>query len=379
MEIDGYVKPVNDFYNSILIKETHLGSTIFAYHEKDKQINWSNFKVALIGLPNQIQNECGEYEISYEIRKQLALLAKASKPINIVDVGNIIKGATPKDTAFAIGQVVAQLHQHNIATILLGGSSDFGLGNFLAFAANKKTANIISIDSKIHLLFEGDRMSDSLTLDEIVFRNSEYLFNFTNIGYQTYYVPQKELDLLEDLYFDAYRLGNVRNNTKDYEPLLRDADIVNLSFNAIKFSDSPSSSFPSPNGLTGDEACQLSFYSGLSGKTFAFGVYDIEVTNDKKISCALASQSIWYFLEGFSNRFIENPRTHKEQFISFTVNNEQTSQEFIFYKSRKSNRWWVEIPVKEKSLIISCSLMDYEQAINQEIPDRWWKMFQKLN
>jgi hypothetical protein len=32
------------------------------------------------------------------------------------------------------------------------------------------------------------------------------LFNYCNIGYQTYYNSQEEIDLIEKLFFDAYRL-----------------------------------------------------------------------------------------------------------------------------------------------------------------------------
>lgn len=380
MEIEGFVKPVSDFYHSILIRENNLGTNITAY-DPAETFNWANFGIALLGLPHYlIQEDNEEYLVAYEIRKNLALLTKSSQSCRIIDMGNIIKGRTPKDTAFAIGEVVAQLHQKNIITILLGSTSDLGLGNFLGFVSNKKPASLIHIDSHINLLFEGDRLSDRITLDEIIFRNSELLFNYTNIGYQTFYVSQKEIDLLEDLYFDAYRLGMVRASLKEYEPVLRDAEIVNLSLNAVKYSDSPGSLIQSPSGFTGDEACQLSFYTGLSSKVMAFGVYDIGLREGRNISCLLASQIIWYFIEGVVNQISETPKSNKTDFTRFVVVVNQLSQEFVFYRSNKSNRWWVEVPVKpDDKIIISCSQQDYERAVAQEIPERWWKMFQRLN
>lgn len=380
MELEGFIKPVSDFYHSIFIKESHLGTCITAY-DFNSSFDWSSFRIAIIGLPYRMfHEESEEYLVAYETRKNLALLAKPSKQCKIIDIGNIIQGKTPKDTAFAVGEVIAQLHKKNILTILLGGTSDLGLGNFLAFVSNKKAASLIHIDSHINLLFEGDRLSDRLTLDEVIFRNSEFLFNYTNIGYQSFYVSQKEIDLLDDLYFDAYRLGVVRASLKEYEPVLRDAEIVNLSLNAVKYSDSPGSLIKSPNGFTGDEACQLSFYTGLSNKVMAFGVYDIELNNGRIISCILSSQIIWYFIEGILNQMDESPKINPSEFTRFTVSMNQLSQEFIFYKSNKSNRWWLEVPVKPNDkIIISCTLLDYEKALTQEIPERWWKMFQKLN
>jgi arginase family enzyme len=380
MELEGFVKPVSDFYHSILLKDSNLGTNIIAYNFKDS-FDWSNYRVALIGLPlSQFKEESEEYLIAFEIRKDLALLSKTSQSLKIIDIGNIIKGQSPKDTAFAIGEVVAQLHQKNIVTILLGSTSDLGLGNFLGFVSNKKPAGLIHIDSHINLLFEGDRLSDRLTLDEIIFRNSEFLFNYTNLGYQTFYVSQKEIDLLDDLYFDAFRLGIVRSGLKEYEPVIRDAEIVNLSLNSVKYADSPGSLNKSPNGFTGEEVCQLSFYAGLSSKIQAFGVYDIESGEDRKISCLLASQIIWYFIEGLLNQIIESPKINQSEFTRFEIHVNQLSQELVFYRSNKSNRWWVEVPVKpEDQLTISCSLQDYERAVAQEIPERWWKMYQKLN
>jgi formiminoglutamase len=380
MELKGFIKPVSDFYHSILIKENHIGVNIVSYNF-DEPVEWSAYRIALLGIPlNIYSDEHEEYLVAYEIRKHLALLAKPSKQCRIIDLGNIVRGRTPKDTAFAIGEVVSQLHTLGITTILLGGTTDLGLGNFLGYASNKKAASLIHIDSHVHILFEGDRLSDKLTLDEIIFRNSEYLFNYTNIGYQTFYVSQKELDQLDDLYFDAFRLGMVRSNIKEFEPLLRDAEIVNFSLNAVKYSDSPGSMIKSPNGFTGDEACQLSFYAGLGNKAMAFGVYDIDSGDGNAISCILASQIIWYYIEGIMNQIIESPKLNKEDFTRITVNMNQLSQEFVFYRSKTSNRWWVEVPVKpDDKLVISCSPRDYERAVEQEIPERWWKMYQKLN
>lgn len=380
MELEGFVKPVSDFYHSILLKDSNLGTNITAY-DFNESFDWSLFRVALIGLPqSQFKEESEEYLIAYEIRRDLALLSRTSQSFKIIDVGNIIRGQSPKDTAFAIGEVVAQLHQEKIVTILLGSTSDLGLGNFLGFVSNKKPASLIHIDSHINLLFEGDRLSERLTLDEIIFRNSEYLFNYTNLGYQTFYVSQKEIDLLEDLYFDAFRLGIVRSGLKEFEPVLRDAEIVNLSLNSVKYADSPGSLIKSPNGFTGEEACQLSFYAGLSSKVQAFGVYDIATDGGRNISCMLASQIIWYFIEGLINQIIESPQINKSDFTRFEIHVHQLSQEFVFYRSNKSNRWWVEVPVKpDDKLIISCSLQDYERAVAQDIPERWWKMLQKLS
>jgi hypothetical protein len=41
----------------------------------------------------------------------------------------------------------------------------------------------------------------------------------------------------------------------------------------------------------------------------------------------------------------------------------------------------MEVPVIKtgKQMIVSCSGEEYQQACNHDIPELWWKAFQKLN
>jgi formiminoglutamase len=49
----------------------------------------------------------------------------------------------------------------------------------------------------------------------------------------------------------------------------------------------------------------------------------------------------------------------------------------MFYKSKTTNRWWMEIPGHEDKTkfhehhMLPCSYADYEQAMRNELPDRW--------
>jgi hypothetical protein len=59
--------------------------------------------------------------------------------------------------------------------------------------------------------------------------------------------------------------------------------------------------------------------------------------------------------------------------------------EVIFYKSNKSERWWMEVPYPpqagskyERHHLVPCDMQDYEQAMKNEIPNLWWKTYQKL-
>jgi hypothetical protein len=52
----------------------------------------------------------------------------------------------------------------------------------------------------------------------------------------------------------------------------------------------------------------------------------------------------------------------------------------VFYKSRKSNRWWMEIPhpYEDRTYFIGCSYSDYETVCADDMPDRWWRAYQRL-
>ena len=58
----------------------------------------------------------------------------------------------------------------------------------------------------------------------------------------------------------------------------------------------------------------------------------------------------------------------------------------VFYKSKKSDRWWVEVPCSteangesKRKLLVPCLYDDYEQALGNKIPDIWWKFYQRVN
>jgi len=61
---------------------------------------------------------------------------------------------------------------------------------------------------------------------------------------------------------------------------------------------------------------------------------------------------------------------------------ESAGQDITFYKSLKTERWWMEIPainpVTGLNYMISCNYEDYQMTSADEIPERWWKAFHRL-
>ena len=132
-------------------------------------------------------------------------------------------------------------------------------------------------------------------------------------------------------------------------------------------------------GFYGEDICSLMRYAGLSDKVSSIGVFEYNEQFDVKNQTAkLLSQMIWYFIEGVNYRLNEYPFKSKEEYIKYIVPIDKDT--FYFYKSNKSNRWWMEIKDNKfsKETLIPCTYNDYVEASNQQIPERWWKMTRKL-
>lgn len=363
---------ISDYKNSKLIAK-HV-----TFFNKETDLSKLKYDIALLGVPDSVDNK--QFDSATQIRKQLCALASFSNSINIVDLGNIKTGHSFNDVCFAIREVVSILIDLNIVVVPIGGSSQFNLGSFLAFERKKLPVNMISIDSvlsreKIPLLSG----LDSGLVDAL---DSTSTYNFINIGYQSYFVEKEFVDFVNDSFYEAYRLGFVRSNLQEMEPSLRDANLIAFSLNAVKHCDAPGVSASSPNGLTGEEACQLAFYAGHGPRIKSFGIFDFSYDNDIHGTTAkLAAQIVWYFIEGQSSSIYEEPDTTPENFVKYVIHLDQTNQNIAFFKSNLTNRWWMEISAPEKHLniLLSCSEMDYEQACRQDIPERWWRTFQRLN
>ena len=68
------------------------------------------------------------------------------------------------------------------------------------------------------------------------------------------------------------------------------------------------------------------------------------------------------------------------------VNIQDGKNEVVFYKSDKSDRWWMDVPYPshkkikyERHVLVPCSYEDYKTACENEVPNRWWQTFQKLS
>lgn len=333
-------------------------------------------KVAIIGV-STLKGKQKKIIVPDLVRKYLYNLYIPFN-VSIIDLGNLKTGKNKSDILYGIREVVSLLLANKVTPLIIGDDNNLPFGTYLSYEEIKKPVNILSVDSTISLKQKNIDLEEMHYLPRIVLRNKNCLFNYSLMGYQTYYVSPEDLNTLTKLYFDAVRLGVFQADISENEPIIRDADIIAMHIRSVRNSTNHEDTVLSPNGMESKEFCQISRYSGISDRLTSFGIYGI---NDDKQEAITAAQAIWYFLEGFSQRKNDYPSRKPGYWTKFHVN--VTKDTFItFFKSPKSERWWMEIPYPKsgfsKSLIISCSLSDYKKACDGEVPDRWWKFYQKI-
>ena len=360
------------------LSSQQLGSKV-VFHTKEQFPDLNKIKIAIIGvLDNRGDSNQTENIDLLPIRKEFYGLFPGNWDASIADLGDILAGNSTEDTYFALREVASSLIKKKIIPIILGGSQDLTYALYRAYDGLEQMVNLVSIDNKFDFGKESDPVSAASYLTKIIIDEPNNLFNYSNVGYQTYYNSQEEIDLIDKLFFEAYRLGDISNTIAIAEPVFRDADMVSLDLTAVKSSDSGNYAVFSPNGFNGKEICALSRYSGISDKVSLFGVFN---HNNSKQESVLIAQIIWYFIEGFHYRSNEYPFGSKENYIKYII---PLEEELVFYKSNKTDRWWIEIPFisssnnkLRKSTLLPCSYEEYLGACNQEIPERWWKAQRK--
>jgi len=368
--------------------QARLGNVIGIYSDTGDFPDYTAYDIVLIGVKddrNAVDNEgCGM--APDQIRKYLYKLNPGSHPIKLADLGNIKRGYTVSDTYFALSSVVAEMITNNVLPVILGGSQDLTYANYQAYQSLGQIINIVAIDPMFDLGKSEQEMDSQSYLSNIILHQPNYLFNYANIGYQTYFIDQDALRLMKNLFFDTYRLGIVNESLEEVEPIVRNADMVSFDISAIRNSDAPGNGNATPNGFYGEEACQIVRYAGLSDKLTSIGFYEVNPKFDRTGQTAhLVAQMIWYFLDGYYQRAHDFPFKNEEDYLKYRVTISDHKEEIVFYKSKKTDRWWMEIPLPaeqrikyERHYLVPCSYKDYQTACENDIPDRWWMVYQKL-
>lgn len=393
MSLTDFLSPVNldkltpaeGFYLS------QMGDKLEIYSHDFPDLENGRFDIALIGVledRNAINNQ-GTALASDYVREKFYTLFQGDYTTRIVDLGNIKPGARVSDTYVALKMVITELVKKNILPVILGGGQDLTYAQYMAYEELEQKVDLLVIDS--HFDIEENKegtieTTSSSYLNKILLHEPNFLFNFSNMGFQTYFVSQDSLKVMEKLYFDVHRLGDVYGNVSRTEPIIRNANMISFDISAIRSSDAGANGNSTPNGFYGEEACQICRYAGMNDKLTSFGFYEFNPAFDRNGQTALLmAQMLWYLVDGFYNRKKDFPLQPKSQYMIYRANMKDGSHELIFVKSKKTDRWWMQVPYptgiskNERYHLVPCRYDDYQMAVSGEMPDLWWRTYQKLS
>lgn len=299
---------------------------------------------------------------------------------SVADLGNLLEGSSVSDTYFAIKEVVGFLSKRGIVSVVVGGEQHLTYALYRSFDQLEQMVNLVSVDAKFDFGEEDELFSENSYFSKILTEEPINLFDFTNLGYQSYYVAQEELDLLDKMCFDSYRLGSVTSDLPSIEPAMRDADIVNVDMTSVQARDVGSEQ-GYVNGFSNREICTISRYAGISSNVQVCGIFNIPQT---ELASELVAEMLWYFCEGYNFRINELPVVNDQNYTRYIVPIDDGVQ-VEFFKSNATGRWWMK-PGSDKFSghqthlplgLMPCNHKEYIEATQGIIPERWWKSYRK--
>jgi formiminoglutamase len=344
-----------------------LGSTIQRYEGTIPTLKKGT--IAIMGLGN---------EQADVIRQSLYALKSPFDGVTITDLGN----ARKQESIFLI-PLIKELLESEVMPILIGSQPVQALAQYKAYQELQYLINLVVVDEQVPY-HSATRNTNVYFLQEIIDSPRSSLFHLSFIGGQAHYVGPATLQALTKRHFDYVRLGKARADLPDLEPIIRDGDLLSFNLSAIKGMEALGQVRPSPNGFSSDEACQIARYAGMSDKLKSFGIYGFEPKMDfMEQTAQLVAQMIWYFIDGYHQRKGDFPAT-MEGLAEYIVDFKDHDYQITFWRSERSSRWWMQVPVKthhqlQRHRLVPCSYNDYLEACQGKLPERLLQALERFN
>lgn len=306
------------------------------------------------------------------IRKEFYKLFHWHADVIVADLGNIKTGKTIQDSYAALSLVIKELLEGGKRVVILGGSHDLLSAQYKAYASFKKDIELVNIDARIDMNNDSRLPAEKFLLD-LLTEDSSYIKQYNHIGFQSYMIHPQMLEALDQLRFDCFRVGKVKENLEAMEPLIRNSDLFSFDICAIEYAHAPANRL-TPNGFTGEDACSLMQYAGMSSSVNSVGLYGYNPVLDQHNMTAIQlSHMLWYYMDGIHQGKLEASFDDKKAFNEFTLAFAEVKTTFL--QSKRTDRWWMRLP---DGYYFPCTAYDYHQAANNEIPERWLRAIERL-
>ena len=372
-DFSDYLFPINlnEFNDDSGYTDGQLGKHIITF--KDEIPDISQAEIVIVGI-NEYRGSStisNNHQNPNQIRKALYALHYWHTDIQIADLGNIITGAEISDSYAALKIVVTELIKENKTVLIIGGSHDITLAQCDVYKNLNQIVEATCVDAMIDLRGESHLKSDSFLLDMLTAEPNN-VKHYNHIGFQSYFVHPTLLETMDKLRFDCFRLGVVKNDIEEMEPVIRNSNFLSFDISSIKNSDAPANKL-SANGLNGEEACTLAQYAGMSSNLNSFGIYGyLSEQDEHQLTAKQIAQMIWYFIDGKHKSKQEANLNETNAFNEFHTFFAEVDT--LFLQSKRSNRWWMKLPNQK---YIACSQKDYIKASNNEMPERWLRALER--
>jgi len=367
LHISDFLDPVNlaEISQDQGYKDGQIGKLIEVYDEYFPDLDEASLVVVGCDEERGALRDRNRAHAPDIIRSEFYQLYYWHADIRLADVGNIRQGASLADTYAALKTVIRELTDIGKTVVVLGGSHDLTLSQYYTYADKKHIIEATCVDALIDLDIHSLQRSDNFLM-EMLTGEPNYIHHYNHIGFQSYYVHPHMLETMDKLRFDCFRLGSVKDNIEEMEPVIRNSHLFTFDISAIANAFAPANRV-SPNGFSGEEACILMRYAGLSHNVNTVGIYGYMPERDREqLTAKQISHMIWYLIDGKSRGRREAALTDRDFFIEYRTAFAEV--ETTFLQSKKTHRWWMQLPDNK---YIACSYQDYLLASSNEIPERW--------
>lgn len=342
--------------------------------------DWQKADVVLLGVPDA-EEPSG---MAQAIREALYSLSTPDQSIKLVDLGDF----KPKDEMDsyedALSYVMEQLLEAGKTVMILADKPGFSFAQYRAYEHFDEDVSYVHVGAVLDLDAPFEANPHVSYNQRILRHEPNYLFGYTQLGYQRYFADPEAIKLLSDLHCAAIRYGEIEADLEEIEPYMRDASLVSIDLSSMRASDMQGANRPSPAGFSVQEMCRLTRYAGLSDQVSSVMFSGMDPLQDNTgLSAKTTALALWYFLDGRSQRHSESPESGWRR---YSVTLDSPPHQIDFLESTRSGRWWMEVPYTEALnkpgagpvKRVACSRKDYEAAQQDEIPDRWWQTHYRL-
>jgi formiminoglutamase len=295
------LRPAADlFYSRGDAEDVRMGEKV-----RSDPADYPSAQVVLLGCPQdegvrRNRGRVGAAQAPAEIRRCLYRLGCAGLDgMEIFDLGDTAIQGTLDDTHALHREIVSRMLADGKRLVIMGGGNDISYPDCGALA--QAAAKPLAFNVDAHLDVRADAARNSGTpyrqlLDEGLLSPRR----FFEIGAQKFAVSESHAAYLRKLGVRVVALEEARARGVDQvvQEILResDADAIFWGFDldAVRSSDAPGVSAPSPLGFSAEELCALAALAGSEARTRVLEFTEVNPVYDvDHRTCRLAAVAIW--------------------------------------------------------------------------------------